>query len=78
MYFVIVILLVFTLLINNAYAYVGPGLGLGVIGVFVGMVVVVFLAIVGAIWYPLKRMLGKSKTAKAHKRDNSGREKSNE
>ena len=58
-------MLISALLIDNAYAYVGPGLGLGTIGVFVGMVFAVFLAIVGVIWYPLKRMLRKLKAAKA-------------
>ena len=48
-----------------AHAYVGPGLGLGAIGAIVGIIVAGFLAIVGIIWYPLKRMLRKLKAAKA-------------
>lgn len=54
---VIVLLLLFTS--NIAYAYVGPGLGLGVIGAFFGVILAIFLAIVGVIWYPIKRLLKK-------------------
>jgi hypothetical protein len=61
---VLLILPISALLINNAHAYVGPGLGLGAIGAFVGLIVSVFLAIVGIIWYPLKRILRKNKNKK--------------
>ena len=71
MSFVFLILLISALLIDNAYAYVGPGLGLGAIGAFVGIIVAVFLAIVGVIWYPLKRLLRKLKAAKAVTSDRS-------
>ena len=40
-----------------AAAYVGPGAGLSVIGVLVALVGAVFLAIVGFLWYPIKRLL---------------------
>jgi hypothetical protein len=43
--------------IDTAVAYVGPGLGLGAIGAFVGVIVTILLAIIGVIWYPLKRVL---------------------
>ena len=45
---------------SNAYAYVGPGLGLGVIGAVFGAIAAVLLAVVGIIWYPIKRLLRKS------------------
>lgn len=54
---IIILLLLFTS--NIAYAYVGPGLGLGVIGAFFGAIFAVFLAIVGVIWYPIKRLFKK-------------------
>ncbi len=71
MHLVFLILLISALLFDNAYAYVGPGLGLGAIGAIVGIIVTVFLAIVGVIWYPLKRMLRKLKTAKADTSESS-------
>ncbi len=47
-------------LANSAQAYVGPGLGLGAIGVLVGVIGGVLLAIFGLFWYPIKRMLKRS------------------
>jgi len=56
--------LIFLFHIGEAAAYVGPGLGLGVIGVIVGVVVTVLLAIIGLFWYPLKRLLKKADSNK--------------
>ncbi|MBZ0129354.1 MAG: hypothetical protein K8F59_09580 [Rhodobacteraceae bacterium] len=39
-----------------AEAYVGPGLGLGAIGVLVGLVMTLFMALFAFVWMPLKRM----------------------
>ncbi len=47
-----------------SYAYVGPGLGLGAFGVITGIIVSVFLAIVGLFWYPVKRLLKKLKQSR--------------
>jgi hypothetical protein len=44
-----------------ALAYVG--LGMGAIAAFFGAVLAVLLAIVGVVWYPIKRLLGKRKPA---------------
>jgi len=41
-------------------AYVGPGLGVGVIGAIVGVLLSVIMAIIGIFWYPIKRMLKKN------------------
>ena len=38
-------------------AYVGPGAGLSAIGAFLALVAGVFVAIVGFIWYPIKRLI---------------------
>lgn len=40
-----------------ASAYVGPGAGLTAIGTVLSLVAAVFMAIVGFIWYPIKRLL---------------------
>ncbi len=42
-----------------ASAYVGPGLGVGVIAAIFGGILAVLLAVFGVFWYPIKRMLGK-------------------
>lgn len=43
-----------------ATAYVGPGLGVGMIGAILGVVLSVVLALIGIVWYPLKRLFNKS------------------
>lgn len=55
------ILIGLLLLSLSAEAYVGPGLGLGVLGVLAGAVLAVVLALVGVVWYPLKRLMRKLK-----------------
>jgi hypothetical protein len=40
-----------------ANAYVGPGSGLSAIGSILGVFTALFLALVGFVWYPIKRLL---------------------
>ncbi len=40
----------------TANAYIGPGLGTGVVGVVVGILTAFFLALSALVWYPLKRL----------------------
>ncbi len=62
-YYFLLSLLVY---MSPAVAYVGPGLGLGAIGAVVGVIVTILLAIVGVIWYPLKRALKRSSSTVDH------------
>lgn len=39
----------------NVFAYVGPGMGGGVIIAILGFILAIFLAIFGILYYPLKR-----------------------
>ena len=64
-------LLIYAFPTDIAHAYIGPGLGLGAIGAIVGIIVAVFLAIVGIIWYPFKRLMQKLKAAKDNTSDGS-------
>lgn len=41
----------------QAFAYVGPGLGAGTIGVILGLLGSIFLALFAFFWYPIKRAL---------------------
>ncbi len=56
---------------GQAFAYIGPGLGLGFIGVLVGVAAAVVLTLFGIVYYPLKRLFGKKPAAveKAEKTD---------
>ena len=47
------------LLPGIAEAYVGPGAGLGAIGTVLALIGGVLLAILGFVWYPIKRLLQK-------------------
>jgi hypothetical protein len=44
-----------------ALAYIGPGLGLGTIGVVLGVLVSMVLALFAILWYPFKRLIRKLK-----------------
>jgi len=48
---------VLLLMPHTADAYIGPGAGITVIGTVVAFVGAVFFAIVGFIWYPVKRLI---------------------
>ena len=43
-----------------AFGYIGPGIGLGTLGVILGVVVSVLLALVAVVCYPIKRVFRKS------------------
>jgi hypothetical protein len=43
-----------------AFAYIGPGAGLGVLGTLFGLFAAIILALFGLFWYPIKRVLRKS------------------
>lgn len=42
-----------------AHAYVGPGAGLTAIGTVLALLTAVLFAIVGFVWFPIKRLLGR-------------------
>ena len=44
-----------------AQAYVGPGLGLGAIGVILGLLLSFALAFFAFVWMPVKRMFSRKK-----------------
>jgi Na+-driven multidrug efflux pump len=48
---------IFSLLADApAHAYLGPGLGMGAVGVALGVVGSILLGIFSIIWYPVKRL----------------------
>lgn len=44
-----------------AHAYVGPGMGLAVIGAIIGGITAVALAFFGLLWYPVKKRLKRNR-----------------
>lgn len=61
--FIILYILMFP---NLAYAYLGPGIGGGILAATLGIIVAIFAAIFGIIWFPLKRLLKKRKEKENH------------
>ena len=61
----IVLLSTFAILIlsDAASAYAGPGAGISAIGTLFSIVSAFFLAIVGFVWYPIKRVLRRFRSA---------------
>jgi len=57
-----------------AHAYIGPGAGITAIGSVLALVGALLLAIIGLVWYPLKRVMKGRKKAQAvdQKADDSG------
>ena len=50
-----------------AYAYLGPGMGGGIIVAFIGIIVAMFAAFFGILWFPLKKLFNKKKNKKNKK-----------
>ena len=55
---------------QEAFAYVGPGTGLSAIGAFLALIVGVFVTVMGFLWYPIKRLLGKKKLQEPDQKKN--------
>jgi hypothetical protein len=64
MYKLMLITLLFFFLNTPSYAYLGPGVGGGVIAATIGVIVAIFAALFGLIWFPVKRLLKKRKEKK--------------
>lgn len=45
------------LLPGTAFAYIGPGAGLTALGTILSLIAALLLAIVGFVWYPVRRLM---------------------
>jgi hypothetical protein len=48
---------------TDAVAYIGPGAGISAIGALLALVATIGLAIVGFVWYPIKRLRRRMRAA---------------
>lgn len=55
--FVPALVLALALTPSLAQAYIGPGAGVSAIGAALALLAAVFFAIVGFLWYPVKRLI---------------------
>ena len=68
-------ILILVLIDNTAFAYIGPGMTGGVIVATVGIILAIFAALFGLIWFPMKKLFKKKEKA-VLKSDKSKNEKS--
>ena len=61
--------IIFCLITTSSFAYLGPGVGGGVIVATIGIIVAIFAAFFGLIWFPIKRLLKKRKEKKEQHQD---------
>ena len=53
--------IILCLITTSSFAYLGPGIGGGVLAATIGIIVAIFAALFGLIWFPLKRLIKKRK-----------------
>ncbi len=56
--------IIFFLITTSSFAYIGPGVGGGVIAATIGIIVAIFAALLGLIWFPVKRLIKRRKEKK--------------
>ena len=61
--------IIFCLIATSSFAYLGPGVGGGVITATIGIIVAIFAALLGLIWFPIKRLLKKRKEKKVQQQN---------
>ena len=57
-------LIIASTIATPAAAYIGPGVGLGVIATIFGSIAAFFMVLAGLVWYPFKVMLRKRREKK--------------
>lgn len=61
---IIFFIMLFLVSPSPSFAYVGPGLAVGTIGVILGVIGSICLAVFAVFWYPVKRALKRKKQQK--------------
>jgi hypothetical protein len=54
---------------GEAHAYIGPGAGISTIGALIAFLAAIFFAVVGFVWYPVKRLRAALKSRNAARRE---------
>lgn len=63
--FLLMTILVFVLFPPVSQAYIGPGLGLGLIGEAIGVLFAFFLAVFAVVWHLIKKVIRHLRKTKA-------------
>lgn len=59
-------------LASPAQAYIGPGAGLTAVGAFIAFIAAIVVAIVAFVWFPIRRMMRKSRAKTQVQGDTTG------
>jgi|TARA_B100001057_G_C22780192_1_gene923322 hypothetical protein len=59
------------LMTTSSFAYLGPGIGGGIIAITLGILFALVAFLFGILWFPLKRLINKYKKNKEKKIDNT-------
>ena len=62
----LILLFLLFILSSPSYAYIGPGMGGGIIAATLGIVLAILAALFGIIYYPMKRFLKNKKQKKVN------------
>tara|TARA_Y100001970_G_scaffold73712_1_gene93531 strand:+ start:7369 stop:7575 length:207 start_codon:yes stop_codon:yes gene_type:complete len=57
----LILIFLFFLIPNYSFAYIGPGMGGGFLAATIGIIIAIFAALFGILWFPVKRFLKKKK-----------------
>jgi len=63
------LLIIFSVISQTAWGYVGPGMALSTILITLGVIGSLLLAILSVIYYPIKRFIKKTKSKKEIKKN---------
>lgn len=69
MYKLIFNIFLFLFITTSSQAYLGPGIGGGVIIATLGIIIAILAALFGLIWFPVKRLIQKIKKEKENKKN---------
>ena len=61
--------IVLALTSEAAFAYIGPGIGAGTVGVILGFLLSILLALIAIVWYPFKRLVKRRREVQIDKRN---------
>ena len=64
MYRLVFISILFSCISSSSFAYLGPGIGGGIIAATIGVIIAIFAAFFGLRWFPVKRFIKKKKENK--------------
>ena len=70
MFRIIIITITFLIFQTKAYAYLGPGMGVGAILAFLGLIIAIIASVFGLIWFPIKKILAKRKKKSIDNKEN--------